>query len=59
MTKGDADFLKISIIQVRQYRDVDAVVGKSRRVSLKANVRQPLCNRLHCGNTRGPLGLRK
>jgi hypothetical protein len=39
MTKGDADFLKISVGQVRQDRDVDVVVGKGRRVSLNANVR--------------------
>jgi hypothetical protein len=47
MTKGDADFLKISVGQVRQDRDVDVVVGKGRRVSLNANVRQPLRDRLH------------
>jgi hypothetical protein len=45
MTKGDADFLKISVGQVRQDRDVDVVVGKGRRVSLNANVRQPLRDR--------------
>jgi hypothetical protein len=47
MTKGDADFLKISVGQVRQDRDVDVVVGKGRRVSLNANVRQQLRDRLH------------
>jgi hypothetical protein len=47
MTKGDADFLKISVGHVRQDRDVDVVAGKGRRVSLNANVRQPFRDRLH------------
>jgi len=47
MTKGDADFLKLSVGQVRQDRDVDVLVGKGRRASLNANVRQPLRDRLH------------
>jgi hypothetical protein len=50
MPKRDTDLFEISISQVRQYGDVDVIVGKRRGLSLQANLRQPLRNWLHCGS---------
>jgi hypothetical protein len=48
MPKRHADLFKVSVGQVRQYRNVDVILGKALRVLPEAELLKPISDLLHC-----------
>ena len=51
MPQRDADLFKVSVGQVRQYREVDIVLGKTLRVLSETELLKPVRDLLHHGST--------